>query len=339
MSTGRINSELRVGVVGATGVVGMEFLKLLSEWKIKPSEIRCFASSQSAGKSVFDHPVEEITEDRLQGLDIVFFSSGEDVSSKWAPIVARLGGFAIDNSSAFRLNPEVPLVVPEVNGEVLQSLKKGAIIANPNCSTIQLVVALQPLKKFGLKRVIVSSYQAVSGAGRDGLDQLAAERSGQPRTAPSPFVKEIDLNCIPQIGSFDAEGFSSEEQKIRKETKKILGLPDLQVSAFTVRVPVMNAHAESVWVTLESDPGLDQVQKSLLEFEPHLVFRGLQDGHFSQKEVSGQDPVFVSRLRKEPDMAATYSFWVVADNLKKGAALNGLQIAATLDQRMANRTF
>ncbi|MCX7978931.1 MAG: aspartate-semialdehyde dehydrogenase, partial [Bdellovibrionaceae bacterium] len=257
--------KLKVGVVGATGMVGKTFMNLIEERSFPISELRPFASENSLGKKIpvagSGWLVQALKPNCFDGLDLVFFSSGDDISREWGPRAVEAGAWAVDNSAAFRMNEETPLVVPEVNGHLLKGLKGPQLIANPNCSTIQLVVALKPLAEaFGLREVRVSSYQAVSGAGQPAYDELIAQVEDYKNPSPRPhhFPHPILFNLIPQIGSFAPDGFCSEEIKIMRETRKILGLPQLKVSAFTVRVPVLNAHSESVWVELEREVSQDE---------------------------------------------------------------------------------
>jgi len=273
----------------------------------------------------------------FDGLDLVFFSSGDDISAEWAPKAVKAGAFAVDNSAAFRMNASYPLVVPEVNGDLLPKPGSPTIIANPNCSTIQLVVALAPLaKKFGLKGVRVASYQSVSGAGRDGIEELLtttrialeAEEVMTSKVFPAP----IPFNCIPQIGRIGEDGFCTEETKIMNETCKILRLPDLPVSAFTVRVPTLNAHAEAAWVTL-SNPSvsLRDIEQSLSDADGIELTRADESpAYATQKVASGKDPVYVSRVHRDRLDPSTWLMWIVSDNLRKGAALNGIQIAEAI---------
>lgn len=333
-----MKKTVNVGVVGATGVVGETFLNLIDERDFPAEEIRLFASSNSLGMTRNcrgrDIPVRTLEEGCFDGLDLVFFSSGDDISAEWAPKAMKAGAIAVDNSAAFRMNNDYALVVPEVNGDLLPKPGQATIVANPNCSTIQLVVALNPLaKKYGLKNVRVASYQSVSGAGRDGIEELltttrvALEAEETP--AAKTFPHQIAFNCIPQIGRFGDDGFSTEEAKIMNETTKILRLPELPVSAFTVRVPTLNAHAEAVWVTL-GKTGLNrtEVEDTLAAGEGiTLVRQGESPAYPMQMDASGQDPVYVGRVHADRNDPATFLMWVVADNLRKGAALNGIQIA------------
>jgi aspartate-semialdehyde dehydrogenase len=326
---------INIGVVGATGVVGETFLSLIEERKFPANEIRLFASEASVGLTRKclgkEWPVQVLKEGCFDGLDLVFFSSGEDISEIWAPKAVEAGAYAVDNSSAFRMNDKFPLVVPEVNGDLIPS--KPTIIANPNCSTIQLVVALNPLqKKFGLKHVRVASYQSVSGAGRNGIEELfSSTREALEGEEPKPvtFPASIAFNCIPQIGRFGDDGFSTEESKIMNETQKILRLPSLPVSAFTVRVPTMNSHAEAAWVTINSDTATEaQVVEAMKSQEGLVVGSPVESPAYPlQNNVSGRDPVYVGRIHRDRAEKNTWLMWIVSDNLRKGAALNGIQIA------------
>lgn len=330
-----MSRQFKVGLVGATGMVGKVFVQLLAERKFPLAELRPFASDNSQGKKISlggkDWEIQTLRPQCFDGLDLVFFSSGDDISKDWAPQAVRSGAYVIDNSAAFRMDTEVPLIVPEVNWQP-EGLGKPCIIANPNCTTIQLVVALKPLRdQFGLDSVKVSSYQAVSGAGQAGHDELLRQTAEyqKPSHTPQTFSRQILFNCVPQIGSFNDQGYSSEEMKVIKETRKILGLADLKVSAFTVRIPALNSHSESVWVTLKKKVGFAEVVGALKKGEGLLI----KENHAefpTSAEASGQDPVFVGRIHQDLDDPHTWLLWVVADNLKKGAALNGIQIAEKL---------
>jgi aspartate-semialdehyde dehydrogenase len=350
MSTNSSQGKINVGVVGATGVVGETFLLLLSGRGFPVGELRLFASDASKGmrKQFEDREVavRVLEEGCFEGLDIVFFSSGDDISHEWAPRAAKAGAIAIDNSGAFRMRSDIVLSVPEVNGHLLPKLKRGdrvgaaaQIIANPNCSTIQLVVALKPLAdRYGLEFVRVSSYQSVSGAGKNGIEELLTQTKlaveGDVPAKGKTFPKIIAFDSIPQIGSFTTDGsandgFCSEEIKIMHETRKILELPDLKVSAFTVRVPTLNSHAETVWVTLKRPASkAEEIESTLASGSGVEVFKFKEGMDYpTQSFASGQDPVYVGRVHKDPNDATTWMMWVVADNLRKGAALNGIQIA------------
>lgn len=338
---------LNIGVVGATGIVGQEFMKLLTERRFPVEELRLFASEQSVGTTISfrdqNIAVQALKPKCFDGLDLVFFSSGDDVSKEWVPVAVQAGAFAVDNSAAFRMNPEVSLIVPEVNSHCLPAVSKPAPIANPNCSTIQLVVALNPIAKaFGLENVRVASYQSVSGAGKAGteelLQQTKAHVNGQTSPAPATFPHSIAFTNIPQIGGFDENGFCSEERKIMSETRKILELPKLKISAFTVRTPTLNAHSEAVWFTLSNDVTRTDLI-NCLKRAPGIVVE--DDPHSSKYPLnsvaSGKDGVFVGRLHRDLDDPKTWMMWVVSDNLRKGAALNGIQIAEQIFDLMKMR--
>lgn len=353
---------LRIGIVGATGFVGQSFLSLLHRDQLPVQELRLFASEDSRGKEIrFQSPLGELScqmqvleQNCFVDLDIVFFSSGDPVSKEWAPHAVSAGAWVIDNSAAWRMDPNVPLVVPEVNPELVQNQKKPMIIANPNCSTIQLVVALKPLlDQFGLQDVKVSSYQSVSGAGLPGMIELENQTHTFTNTfldgdshrhkngnfekklnfvrdnEVQAFAKPILFNCIPQIGSFDESGFCTEELKIIKETKKILNQPQLSVSATTVRIPALISHSEAVWVKLNKNVSEQEMYQALKNF-PGLRLEENPRQYTTSLDAAYQDPVFVSRVRRDLHDPYTWLLWVVADNVYKGAALNGLQIARLL---------
>lgn len=326
-------NQLNVGVVGATGMVGEVFLELLAERNFPVKTLKLFASDRSRGQTrTFQGraiEIETLTPNGFDGLDLVFFSSGDDISKEWGPIAVKAGAFAVDNSAAYRMDPNTLLCVPEVNGHLLPKRTQPALIANPNCSTIQLVVALAPLHQtYGLESVIVSTYQAVSGAGRVGQDELAAQTrawsADQPAPQPEAFPHPIAMNCVPQIGGFNAQGFCSEEMKIMRETKKILGDSSFRVSAFTVRIPAWNAHSEAAWIQLKKDASLEDIEACLAR-QPGLEMK--KDGYPLAREADGKNPVFVGRIHADLENPRTWLMWIVADNLRKGAALNGIQIA------------
>ncbi|MGE3972922.1 MAG: aspartate-semialdehyde dehydrogenase [Bdellovibrionales bacterium] len=333
------SSLMNVGVVGATGIVGQEFIKILEDRKISIGELRAFAGQKSEGSTIKfrgqNISVQTLSENCFRGLDVVFFSAGNPISREWAPIAVKEGAFAIDNSSAFRMNKEIPLVVPEVNGHLLPPATKPALIANPNCSTIQLVAVLQPLQKaFGISKVVVSSYQAVSGAGRDAIEELktqsqevlnkAAPNDLKPQYLPHP----IAFNVIPQIGEINDTGFSEEELKIMGETKKIMELPNLKITATAVRVPALNSHCEAVWVTLDRTVNHEDILRTLRPAAGIEVMDDPSNNSYPMSiTVSGKDPVYVGRIRRDSDDPRTWLMWIAADNVRKGAALNGIQIA------------
>ena len=328
--------KLKVGVVGATGMVGQSFMQTLQQRNFPVEELRPFASENSLGKKISlqgrEFPVQVLKPGCFDGLDLVFFSSGDDISKEWAPQAVKSGAWAVDNSAAFRMDSDIHLVVPEVNGDLLNGKNAPQIIANPNCSTIQLVVALDPLfKKFGIEQIHVASYQAVSGAGQPAHDELLLQTesyktNSQPKSQNFPHT--MAFNCIPQIGSFNEFGFSSEEMKIMKETRKIMRAPNIRVSAFTVRVPVLNAHAEVAWVKLSKKVSKDQIWAAWSEASGLVIQDDPKNSVYPlQNKASGQDPVFVGRLHQDLDDPQTWIMWIVADNIRKGAALNGIQIA------------
>lgn len=337
----QITKKLKVGMVGATGMVGQTFMNILEERNFPLAELRPFASENSLGKKMAiqgqEWACQILKPGCFDGLDLVFFSSGDDISKEWAPQAVKAGAFAIDNSAAFRMDPNIHLVVPEVNGDLVSGSGQPQIIANPNCSTIQLVVALKPLaNKFGLYEVRIATYQAVSGGGAPAYDELIHQVQDyqNPNPKPQNFHHPILFNLIPQIGSFNDEGYSSEEVKVMKETKKILRMNSLKVSAFTVRVPVLNAHSECVWVELEKEVTKEEFVSVLRDF-PGLI---IQDDpkksiYPMPRDVSGKDPVYVGRIHRDPENKKLWLMWVVSDNIRKGAALNGIQIAEILKYR------
>lgn len=337
----KISKNLRVGMVGATGMVGQAFMRILEEQNFPLAELRPFASENSLGKTITIQgkpwACQVLKPGCFDGLDLVFFSSGDDISKEWAPQAVKAGAYAVDNSAAFRMDPNTHLVVPEVNGDLVENTKQPQIIANPNCSTIQLVVALKPLaNKFGLREVRTATYQAVSGAGAPAYDELMAQAKDyeNPNPKPQNFPHPILFNLIPQIGSFNADGYTSEEMKVMKETRKILRLPQLKVSAFTVRVPVLNAHSECVWVELDREITRDQFVAALTDV-PGLVIQDdpAQSVYPMPRDVSGKDPVYVGRIHRDLENPNLWLMWVVSDNIRKGAALNGVQIAHLLGYR------
>lgn len=328
--------SIKLGIVGATGLVGETFLKILDERKTPVSELRLFASEQSLGKKIKfrdqEISVEVLAPNRFDGLDVVFFSSGDDISKEWAPVAVKAGAYAIDNSAAFRMDPNTALVVPEINMDHITA-KKPQVIANPNCSTIQMVIPLQALKSLDLESVHVASYQSVSGAGKEAIEDLKNQSQqvlkGQTPAAGKNFVRPISFDLHPIIGSLDNDGFCSEENKIVAETKKILSLPQLKVSAFTVRVPTLNSHAEAVWVKFKRPTTREQIVQLLKNFPGVFVIEDQKD-FSSVTYTSDREGVFVSRIRQSRDFENTWQMWVVADNIRRGAASNGLYIAEKL---------
>jgi len=329
----------RVAVAGATGNVGREMLNTLSERNFPISEIYALASKRSAGKEISfgDKTLKVLDLDDFDftKVDIVLASAGGEVSKQFAPRAAAAGAIVIDNSSQWRMDKDVPLVVPEVNPEALADYKKKNIIANPNCSTIQMVVALKPLHDVAkIKRVVVSTYQSVSGAGKEAMDELfdqtkALFSSGEVKN--EVFAKEIAFNVIPQIDVFLDNGDTKEEWKMIMETKKILDR-DIEVSATCVRVPVFIGHSESVNVEFENFITPEEARKVLQKSAGVLVIdkRDLEEGFVTPVEIAGDDAVYVSRIRQDTSVDNALNMWIVSDNLRKGAALNAVQIAELL---------
>ncbi|MDR1101993.1 MAG: aspartate-semialdehyde dehydrogenase [Clostridiales bacterium] len=325
--------KYNIAVVGATGMVGRAFLDVLQEYQLPAAEYTLFASARSKGSSLHfngeDYVVEELTEDsfRDKKFHIALFSAGGDISRKFAPIAAENGCVVIDNSSAWRMDENVPLVVPEVNSDDIK-WNKG-IIANPNCSTIQAVVALAPLHRaYKIKRVIYSTYQAVSGAGVAGVTDLENTSKGLP---PEKFPHPIYNNCLPHIDAFLPNGYTKEEEKMINETRKILGDWSLAVTATTVRVPVVNSHSESINVQFEKAFELEDVRK-ILEDAPGVTVRDDTANNLYPlaADATGSDETFVGRIRRDESAENALNIWVVADNIRKGAATNAVQIARDL---------
>ena len=324
-----------VAVVGATGLVGGEIVDILLERNFPYSEIRLFASEASAGE-VYEIGDDEVViraldADAFAGVDLALFAAGSQYSAEFVPLAVEQGAVVIDNSSYFRMQSEVPLIVPEVNATELS--KHGGIIANPNCSTIQLVVVLAAIEKAaGLERVVVSTYQSVSGAGRVALDDLWAESVGifnQKMPEDTCFPQQMAFNCIPQIDTFLDSGYTNEEMKVVNESRKIMNLPNLRITATAVRVPVFHSHAESVNVELKTELSRDQLIDALVQ-EPGISVTSEIEHYPHQVSVAGTDPVHVGRIRRDPSLQSGFDLWIVADNVRKGAALNAVQIAELL---------
>ncbi len=325
----------RVAVVGASGAVGEVIIRLLEERKFPLASIRFLASERSVGKALTfrgeSHPIEPITAEAFRGVEIVLSSTPASVSRQWSPIAAEAGAVVVDNSSAFRMDPEVPLVVPEVNPE--EVARHRGIIANPNCSTIQMVVALKPLHDAArVRRVVVSTYQSVSGAGQKGLrelrEQIEAGVAGLDAPRPSKFAHPIAYNCIPHIDDFLPSGYTKEEIKMVNETRKIMGDESIDVCPTCVRVPVLFSHSESILVETER-PITPEEARSLWSKAPGVTV--LDDPSTLQyplpASAAHRDDVFVGRIRQDLHRADALLFWCVSDNLRKGAALNAVQIA------------
>jgi aspartate-semialdehyde dehydrogenase len=323
---------MKVAVVGATGLVGTVMLKVLEERNFPLTELLPVASAKSAGKTIRfkgkDVKVLTIDESIAAKPDIALFSAGGGTSLTEAPRFAAVGTVVIDNSSAWRMDPDKKLVVPEVNAHVLT--KQDKIIANPNCSTIQMVVVLEPLhKKYGIKRVVVSTYQSVTGTGVKAVEQLMNERKGISGEMAYPHT--IDLNVIPHIDVFLENGYTKEEMKMIVETKKIMGDDNIQVTATTVRIPVMGGHSESVNIEFEKDFDLAEVRQLLAQEVGIVVVDDPSNLKYPMpKDAHEKDEVFVGRIRRDESQANTLNLWIVADNLRKGAATNAVQIAEYL---------
>jgi aspartate-semialdehyde dehydrogenase len=324
----------KVAVLGATGAVGREMLSVLDELRFPASDVIALASPRSVGEEVdFGKRklvVRAAEPEAFDGVDIVLASAGSAISKLLLPEAARRGCFCVDNSSAFRMDPDVPLLVPEVNPDAL--IDHHGIIANPNCSTIQMVVALKPLHDAAkIKRIVVSTYQSVSGAGKKGIDELSSQAIALFNQKPFDVKvhhAQIAFNVVPHIGTFDADGYTDEETKLVRETRKILGDERIQVCPTAVRVPVFAGHSESIAVEFEYDLSVEDA-RMLLEKAPGIV---VVDDPMAKKypmpiDVAEKDAVFVGRIRKDPTVPHGLVLWVVADNLRKGAATNAVQIA------------
>ena len=340
--------SFRVAIVGATGLVGGEFLKILEERKFPMDSLRLYASDRSAGKRLSfmgeDLVVEETSDDSFNNIDIALFSAGGDISKRFAPIAAKAGAVAIDNSSAFRMDPEVPLVVPEVNPNDIDTHK--GIIANPNCSTIQLVVALDPLHRVNpIQRIVVSTYQAVSGTGAAAVEELRQQIANivegrQDEVAPKAYPHQIAFNALPFVEGFLDNDYTTEEWKMVQETRKIMHEPDLPVCATCVRVPVYTSHGEAVNVEFSQSMTPEEARE-ILSSSPGVTVQDNPKGDLYPLPISaaGTDDVFVGRIRRDFSHPKGLAMWVVADNLRKGAALNAVQIAeAMVRQEMLTPT-
>ena len=353
--------SLRVAIVGATGAVGRELLQILADREFPIKELIPFGSSRSQGKSIqFNdktYRCKALQKGCFDGIDVAFFDATDAVSKEWAMHAAEAGAWVIDNSATYRMDSEVPLVVPEVNGHLLKERSpeknpKDRLIAGPNCTTVQLVVALKPiLENWGLKRVVVSTYQSTSGAGSAAMEELSRQTVAmfnQSELESKVFPHQIAFNCIPQIGSFpkpgsdiDPEyaGYTSEEVKVMKETRKILGLPDLAITATAARVPTFSCHGESVNIETDRPIDINEV-RAVLEKQDGIIVLDEPEKSIYPMNVTingdkvegatGKDAVYVGRIRKDPSVKNGLNLWIVSDNLRKGAALNAVQIAEKL---------
>jgi len=331
--------KYNVAIVGATGAVGEQMREVLEERKFPVGEMRLLASERSAGQFLeFEgrqHRVGVLNENSFENTDIALFSAGGAVSAKYAPLAVSAGAVVVDNTACFRMVPDIPLVVPEVNASAISDYKKRRIIANPNCSTIQMVVALKPIHDAArIKRVVVSTYQSVSGAGRQAMEELSQQVAAlynSKDVEKKKFPHQIAFNCIPHIDVFMEDGYTKEEWKMIHETRKILGEPSLAITATTVRVPVFFSHSESVNVETEKKLTAAEV-KSLLRQAPGIIVADAPENNLYPMalDATGKDATYVGRIREDQSIQNGINLWVVADNLRKGAALNAVQIAEIL---------
>lgn len=339
---------VNVAVLGATGAVGQEMLQILAERQFPIKSLKLLASPRSAGRKVEfnnqEYVIEAVSAEQFADVDIAFFAAGGDASKQWAPVAIEAGCTVIDNSSAFRMNPDVPLIVPEVNMEAAKNHQ--GIIANPNCSTIIFALALKPIyDAVGIRRVVVSTYQAVSGAGQAAIDELTAQTqayaSGEEIEAEVLPVKGLPkhypilFNVIPQIDIPDEQGYTKEEWKMIRETQKIFADPDLKITATTVRVPTMRSHCESINVETERPLSPERCREILAEFPGVEVLDSPEEQLYPMPQfTSGRDEVFIGRIRRDPTVPYGLNLWAVGDQIRKGAALNAVQIAEYCTQQM-----
>lgn len=337
---------MNIAIVGVSGAVGQEFLRVLDEQNFPIDDLRLFGSSRSAGRTYSfrgkEYTVKELRDEPedFRGIDIAFTSAGASVSKQYADVITKFGALMIDNSSAFRMDDDVPLVVPEVNGDDAFNTPRN-IIANPNCTTIQMVVALKPIHDISpIKRVHVATYQAASGAGASAMDELIEQHAAivkgeDPRV--EKFAYQLAYNVIPHIDVFTDNGYTKEEMKMFNETKKIMHAPSLDVSAMCVRVPVMRAHSEAVWVETEQPISVEQAREAFSRAEGLVVIDNPADKQYPMPlDIADKDPVFVGRIRRDLTNDRGLSFWVVGDQIKKGAALNAVQIALYMLKHKGN---
>ena len=331
--------DYNIAIVGATGAVGEQMREVLEERKFPVGDLHLLASERSAGQFLeYDgrqHRVGVLAENSFEDIDIALFSAGGSVSAKFAPAAVSAGAVVVDNTACFRMAPDVPLVVPEVNASAIGDYKSRRIIANPNCSTSQMVVALKPIHDAArIKRVVVSTYQSVSGAGRQAMEELSQQVAAlynSKDVEKKKFPHQIAFNCIPHIDVFMEDGYTKEEWKMIHETRKILGEPSLAITATTVRVPVFFSHSESVNVETEKKLTAAEV-KSLLRQAPGIIVADAPENNLYPLalDATGKDATYVGRIREDQSVQNGINLWVVADNLRKGAALNAVQIAEIL---------
>jgi aspartate-semialdehyde dehydrogenase len=352
-----MRNGLKVAVVGATGAVGHALLSILEKRRFPVRELVLFSSPRSEGKKIEWNgkslSCQVLSKKSFEGVDLAFFDASDAVSSEWVPKATEAGAWVVDNSGAFRLDDDIFLLVPEVNGSLLEERLRSKpltqfsprerILTGPNCAAAPLVMALKPLQeRWGVKRVVVSTYQSTSGAGAAAMAELSTQTSDYLNKKPlhsQAFHHQIAFNCIPHIGSFKGDGYTSEEQKIMAETRKMLGLPQLRISATAVRVPTFSCHAESVNVECERPFDLEEVYKALRD-QPGLVIQddvkknvyplGMAIEGDPVESATGKDPVYIGRIRKDFSLEYGLNFWLVSDNLRKGAALNAVQLGELL---------
>ncbi len=327
---------MKIAIVGASGAVGQEFLRVLDEQNFPIDDLLLFGSKRSAGRKYAfrgkDYTVRELCHnDDFKGVDIAFTSAGAGTSKEFAETITKFGAIMIDNSSAFRMDSDVPLVVPEVNGDDAFNAPRN-IIANPNCTTIQMVVALKPINDLSpISRVHVATYQAASGAGAAAMDELVKQYSdlaADKEPTVEKFAYQLAYNVIPHIDVFQDNGYTKEEMKMYNETKKIMHAPKLDVSAMCVRVPVMRAHSEAIWVETERPVSVEEARKAFGNAEGLVVIDNPAEKQYPMPLfTAGKDPVYVGRIRQDLTNPKGLSFWIVGDQIKKGAALNAVQIA------------
>ncbi len=331
--------KYNVAVVGATGEVGKTMREILEERKFPVNNIKLLASARSEGKVVEfcgkAVKVEKLTKDSFKDVDIALFSAGGAISKEFAPVAAECGTVVVDNSSAWRMEPDIPLVVPEVNPNDIALYKNRNIIANPNCSTIQMVVPLKPIhEKAKIKRIVVSTYQAVSGSGHKAIEELANQTVAifnQEEIKKKVYPHQIAFNCLPHIDVFLENGYTKEEMKMVNETKKIMGDNSIQVTATTVRVPVFYSHSESVNIETETKLTAEEVKEMMKNAEGVVLIDSPENNEYPLAiDTAGADPVYVGRIREDFSVPNGINMWIVADNVRKGAALNAVQIAEVL---------
>ncbi|ABR49336.1 aspartate-semialdehyde dehydrogenase [Alkaliphilus metalliredigens QYMF] len=327
--------KLNIGVVGATGAVGRKMLEILEERQIPVGKLRAFASARSAGEKILfkdqEITVELLTEEVMkESYDYLLFSAGGDVSEKFAPIAAEAGNVVIDNSSQWRMTKGVPLIVPEVNAHVLKGYR--GIIANPNCSTIQMIVALAPLhRRYRMKRIVVSTYQAVSGSGQKAIEELT-QQMADGNHPNEVYTRKIARNCIPHIDVFNENGFTKEELKMVYETQKILEDKTIEVNATTVRIPVFYGHSESLYMEFDETPSVEEVKEILSKAPGVVVVDNPSENQYpTPLEAENTDDTYVGRIRMDLFNPKALSMWVVADNLRKGAATNAVQVIEAME--------